>query len=56
MSIKNPGSVPSLLQEGGYMKGYRVEKYLRHAELYEIGGGTNEVRKLIIARKIMKGF
>ncbi|MBI5966406.1 MAG: hypothetical protein HY882_00920 [Deltaproteobacteria bacterium] len=56
MSIKNFGSVPSLLQEWGYMKEYRVEKYLRDAKLYEIGGGTNEVRKLIIAREILKSF
>jgi len=39
----------------GYMKEYRVEKYLRDAKLYEIGGGTNEIRKLIIAREILKG-
>lgn len=38
----------------GYMKEYRVEKYLRDAKLYEIGGGTNEIRKLIIAREILK--
>jgi len=38
----------------GYMKEYRVEKYLRDAKLFEIGGGTNEIRKLIIARQLLE--
>jgi alkylation response protein AidB-like acyl-CoA dehydrogenase len=38
----------------GYMKEYRVEKYLRDAKLFEIGGGTNEIMKLIVARLLLK--
>ena len=38
----------------GYMKEYTVERYLRDAKLYEIGGGTNEIQRLIIARELLK--
>nr|WP_106779975.1 acyl-CoA dehydrogenase family protein [Lysinibacillus timonensis] len=37
----------------GYMKEYEVERYLRDAKLLEIGEGTSEIQKLIIARKIL---
>jgi len=38
----------------GYIKEYPVERYYRDAKLYEIGGGTNEIQKLIIAGKILE--
>jgi alkylation response protein AidB-like acyl-CoA dehydrogenase len=38
----------------GYIKEYPVERYLRDAKLYEIGGGTNEIQRLIIARELLK--
>lgn len=38
----------------GYMKEYPVERYMRDAKLMEIGAGTNEVMRLIIARETMK--
>lgn len=34
----------------GYMKEYPVERYLRDAKLMEIGEGTSEVQRLVIAR------
>lgn len=34
----------------GYMKEYPVERYMRDAKLMEIGAGTNEVMRLIIAK------
>lgn len=38
----------------GYMKEYKVERFLRDAKLFEIGGGTTEIQKIIIAtRKLM---
>ncbi len=37
----------------GYMKEYPVERYMRDAKLMEIGAGTNEVMRLIIAREMM---
>ncbi|OFZ10865.1 MAG: hypothetical protein A2Z20_03900 [Bdellovibrionales bacterium RBG_16_40_8] len=40
----------------GYMTEYRVERYYRDAKLYEIGGGTSEIQKLIIAKEVMKEY
>ncbi|MCW3488776.1 acyl-CoA dehydrogenase [Dethiobacter alkaliphilus] len=34
----------------GYMREYPVERYLRDAKLMEIGEGTSEVQRLVIAR------
>jgi butyryl-CoA dehydrogenase len=39
----------------GYMREFPVERYLRDAKLVEIGGGTSEIQKLIIARELIKG-
>jgi len=38
----------------GYMREYPVERYLRDARLLEIGAGTTEIQKLIIARELLK--
>ncbi|MEL3961725.1 acyl-CoA dehydrogenase family protein [Lysinibacillus endophyticus] len=38
----------------GYIKEYEVERYLRDAKLTEIGEGTSEVQKLVIARQILQ--
>jgi isovaleryl-CoA dehydrogenase len=37
----------------GYMKEYPVERFMRDAKLMEIGAGTNEVMRLIIAKKLL---
>ncbi|PWA12852.1 acyl-CoA dehydrogenase [Pueribacillus theae] len=36
----------------GYMKEYEVERYLRDAKLMEIGEGTSEIQRLVIARQL----
>jgi alkylation response protein AidB-like acyl-CoA dehydrogenase len=36
----------------GYMHDYKVERYLRDAKLTEIGEGTSEIQRNIIAREI----
>lgn len=36
----------------GYMKEYHVERYMRDAKLLEIGEGTSEVQRMVIAREI----
>ena len=33
---------------------FDVERYLRDAKLAEIGEGTNEVQKMVIARELLK--
>ncbi len=38
----------------GYMREYQVERCMRDAKLYEIGGGTNEIQKMIIAKQVIK--
>jgi isovaleryl-CoA dehydrogenase len=38
----------------GYTKEYPVERYMRDAKLMEIGAGTSEVMRLIIARDLLR--
>ncbi|MBI3747161.1 MAG: acyl-CoA dehydrogenase, partial [Chloroflexi bacterium] len=37
----------------GYVTDYPVERYLRDAKLTEIGEGTSQVQRLVIARRIL---
>lgn len=41
-----------ILGGNGYINDYPTGRLLRDAKLYEIGAGTSEVRRLIIARAI----
>jgi len=38
----------------GYVKDYNVERYFRDAKILEIGEGTSEIQRMIIAREILK--
>ncbi len=38
----------------GYIREFPVERYLRDAKLCEIGEGTSEVQRLVIARELLK--
>lgn len=38
----------------GYIKGTAVERYFREAPLYIVGEGTNEIQKLVIARRLLE--
>jgi|SRR5579864_3548794 len=40
----------------GYSKDFPVERYYRDAPLVVIGGGTNELQKLIIARRLLEKY
>jgi isovaleryl-CoA dehydrogenase len=39
----------------GYTKEWPVERFARDAKLYDIGAGTNEIRRYLIGRELMKG-
>ena len=37
----------------GYLKDYPVERFVRDAKLYDIGAGTNEIRRFLIGRELI---
>jgi butyryl-CoA dehydrogenase len=39
----------------GYIQDYPVERFMRDAKLCEIGEGTSEIQRLIIARRLIRG-
>jgi len=39
----------------GYTKDFPVERYLRDAKLCEIGEGTSEIQRIVIARHVIRG-
>jgi alkylation response protein AidB-like acyl-CoA dehydrogenase len=39
----------------GYTREYPVERYMRDAKLCEIGEGTSEIQRMIIARRLVRG-
>jgi len=38
----------------GYMLEYPVNRFYRDSKLYEIGAGTSEIRRLTVARELLK--
>jgi len=45
-----------ILGGNGYSKDFPVERYYRDAPLVVIGGGTNELQRLIIARNLLRKY
>jgi isovaleryl-CoA dehydrogenase len=39
----------------GYTREWPVERFLRDAKLYDIGAGTNEIRRYLIGRELLEG-
>ena len=39
----------------GYTRDWPVERLLRDAKLYDIGAGTNEIRRFLIGRELVGG-
>ena len=39
----------------GYVSEFPVERLYREAPLYIVGEGTNDIQKLVIARRILEG-
>jgi isovaleryl-CoA dehydrogenase len=40
----------------GYINDYPTGRYIRDAKLYDIGGGTTEVRRWLIGRELLKHY
>ena len=40
----------------GYIEDYHVERFFRDAKILEIGEGTSEVQRMVIAREILKSY
>ena len=38
----------------GYTKDYPVESFMRDAKICEIGEGTSEIQRIVIARSLLK--
>ena len=45
-----------IMGANGYSKDFPVERYYRDAPLVVIGGGTNELQRLIIAKNLLKKY
>ncbi|MSQ92490.1 MAG: isovaleryl-CoA dehydrogenase, partial [Gammaproteobacteria bacterium] len=43
-----------MLGGNGYINDYPAGRILRDAKLYEIGAGTNEIRRMLIGRELFK--
>ncbi|MCL6442946.1 MAG: acyl-CoA dehydrogenase family protein [Alicyclobacillus sp.] len=52
MCMKTCTEAIQILGGNGYMRDYPVERHLRDAKLIEIGEGTSEIQRLVIARQI----
>jgi alkylation response protein AidB-like acyl-CoA dehydrogenase len=37
----------------GYLRDFPVERYYRDAKMYQIGEGTSQIQRIIIAREIL---
>jgi isovaleryl-CoA dehydrogenase len=54
-AVKTSLEAIQALGGAGYTKDFPVERFLRDAKLYDIGAGTNEVRRFLIGREIIGG-
>ncbi|WP_084399853.1 isovaleryl-CoA dehydrogenase [Henriciella aquimarina] len=54
-AVKTSLEAIQALGGAGYTKEWPVERFLRDAKLYDIGAGTNEIRRFLIGRELMKG-
>jgi alkylation response protein AidB-like acyl-CoA dehydrogenase len=53
-AMRATGKAIQILGGYGYTRDYPVERYFRDAKLCEIGEGTSEIQRLVIARSILK--
>ncbi|HEX13820.1 MAG: acyl-CoA dehydrogenase [Caldisphaera sp.] len=55
-AVKSAEEAIQILGGYGYTTDYRVQMYWRDAKLYDIGAGTTEMMKILLARRIEEGF
>jgi len=52
-AVKSSLEAIQALGGAGYTKEWPVERFLRDAKLYDIGAGTNEIRRFLIGRELL---
>ncbi|WP_439816499.1 isovaleryl-CoA dehydrogenase [Zavarzinia sp. CC-PAN008] len=52
-AVKTSLEAIQALGGAGYLKDFPVERLLRDAKIYDIGAGTNEIRRYLIGRELM---
>ena len=52
-SIRAANAAIEILGGYGYLRDHPVERYLRDAKMYQIGEGTSQIQRLVIAREIL---
>ena len=48
------GEAVQALGGAGYTRDWPVERYMRDAKLLEIGEGTSEIQRMVIARHLLR--
>jgi len=54
VAVESARRATQILGGYGYSKDYPLERYYRDAKLLEIGEGTSEIQRLILAREILQ--
>jgi isovaleryl-CoA dehydrogenase len=54
-AVKTSLEAIQALGGAGYIREWPVERFLRDAKLYDIGAGTNEIRRFLIGRELLGG-
>lgn len=54
-AMRVAGEAIQALGGAGYTREWPVERFLRDAKLYDIGAGTNEIRRFLIGRELVGG-
>jgi len=55
-AFRAAGEAVQALGGAGYTTDWPVERFLRDAKLLDIGAGTNEIRRMLIGRELMKAY
>jgi alkylation response protein AidB-like acyl-CoA dehydrogenase len=56
VSMRATNDAIQIFGGNGYSREYPVERYWRDAKLTEIGEGTSEIQRIVIAREVLKEF